>query len=49
MLKSTIMKVELDDGGKQTGEIKNVIKNNLVELNKVWKQPQGCSGKKMFL
>ena len=34
---------------QQMGEIKNDIKSNLVELNKVRKQPQGCSGKKMFL
>ena len=34
---------------QQTGEIKNNIKSNLVELNKVRKQPQRCSGKKMFL
>ena len=32
---------------QKTGEIKNNIKTNLVELNKVWKQR--CSGKKMFL
>ena len=34
---------------KQTNEIKkNNIKSNLVELNKVWKQPQRCYGKKRF-
>ena len=31
---------------KQTGEIKNNKQSNLVELNKVWKQPQRCPGKK---
>ena len=52
MFKSAIMKVELDDRGKhdkQTGEIKNNIKSNLIELNKVRKQPQRCSGKKNVL
>ena len=34
---------------QQTGEIKNNIKSNLVELNKVRKQPQRCSGKKDVL
>ena len=34
---------------QQTGKIKNNIESNLVELNKVWKQPQRCSGKKIFL
>ena len=34
---------------QQTGEIKNTIKSNLVELNKVRKQPQSCSGKKDVL
>ena len=34
---------------QQTGEIKNTIKGNLVELNKVRKQPQRCSGKKDVL
>ena len=31
---------------QQMGGIKNNIKGNLVELNKIWKQPQRCSGKK---
>ena len=47
------MEVELDDWGKHNKTtdvgIKNNIKSNLVELNKVRKQPQRCSGKKMFL
>ena len=34
---------------QQTGEIKNNKKSNLVELNKVWKQPQRCPGKKDVL
>ena len=34
---------------QQTGEIKNNIKSNLTELNKVWKQPQRCSEKKDVL
>ena len=34
---------------QQTGEIKNNIKGILVELNKVRKQPQRCSGKKDVL
>ena len=34
---------------QQTGEIKNNIKSNLVELNKVRKQPQRCSGKRDVL
>ena len=33
---------------QQTGKIKNK-KSNLVELNKVWKQPQRCCGKKDVL
>ena len=52
MFKSAIMEVELDDGGKhnkKTWEIKNTIKSNLVELKKVQKKPQRCSGKKMLL
>ena len=53
MFKSAILEVELDDGvsttKQQTGEIKNKIKGNLVELNKVRKQPHRFSGKKMFL
>ena len=54
MFKSAIMEVELDDGGKHDektdgGNCKHNIKSNLVELNKVRKQPQRCSGKKMFL
>ena len=48
------MKVELDDGDKHdkttdARKQEHNIKSNLVELNKVWKQPQRCSGKKMFL
>ena len=34
---------------QQTGEIKNNKKSNLVELNKVRKQPQRCPGKKDVL
>ena len=34
---------------KQIGEIKSNVKTNLVELNKVWKHPQRCSGKKDVL
>ena len=34
---------------KQTGEIKSNAKSNLVELNKVGKHPQRCSGKKDVL
>ena len=34
---------------QQTGEIKNNKKSNLVELNKVRKQPQRCLGKKDVL
>ena len=52
MFKSAIMEVELDDGGKHdktTDEKINNIKGNLVELNKVRKQPQRCSGKKDVL
>ena len=47
------MEVELDDWGKHNKTtdvgIKNNIKSNLVELNKVRKQPQRCSGKKDVL
>ena len=52
MSKSAIMEVELDDGGKHDktdGGIKNTINSNLVELNKVRKQTQRCSGKKDVL
>ena len=35
--------------GVNTREIKNNIKENLVELNKVRKQPQICSGKEDIL
>ena len=45
MFKSAIIEVELDDGGKHEkktdgGDWKHIIKSNLVELNKVRKQPQ---------
>ena len=54
MFKSAIVEVELDDVGKHDktrdgGKQKHNIKGNLVELNKVRKQPQKCSGKKTFL
>ena len=54
MFKSAIMEVELDDVGKHDktrdgGKQKHNIKGNLVELNKVRKQPQRCSGKKDVL
>ena len=34
---------------QQTGKIKNNKKSNLVELNKVRKQPQRCPGKEDVL
>ena len=34
---------------QQTGEIKNNIKSNLVELKKIGNQTQRCSGKKDVL
>ena len=40
---------EVNTTKQQTEEIKNNIKSNLVELNKVRKQPQRCSGKKDVL
>ena len=48
------MEVGLDDGGKHNkttdgGNEEHYIKGNLVELNKVRKQPQRCSGKKDVL
>ena len=48
------MEVELDDRGKHNkttdgGNQKHNEKSNLVELNKVRKQPQICPRKKMFL
>ena len=48
------MEVELNDGGKHDkiadeGNYKHNIKSNLVELSKVRKQPQRCSGKKDVL
>ena len=46
MFKSAIVEVEL---GINTWEIKNNIKGNLVELNKVRKQPRRCSGKEDVL
>ena len=51
MFKSAIVEVELDDGGKhdKTTQGKLKTKSNLVELNKVWKQPQRCCGKKDVL
>ena len=54
MFKSAIMGGELDDGGKHNKTTnrensKHNIKSNLVELNKVQKQPQRCSGKKDVL
>ena len=43
------MEVELDDGGKHDkttdGKLKTK-KSNLVDLNRVWKQPHKCPGKK---
>ena len=47
-----LWKLNLMTGGKhdkKTWEIKNTIKSNLVELKKVRKKPQRCSGKKMLL
>ena len=41
MFKAAITEVELDDQGKH--------RHNLAELNKVQKQPQRYSEKKMFL
>ena len=42
------MEFELDDGGKHDkttdGKLKTHVKSNLVELNKVCKQPQRCPG-----
>ena len=54
MFKSAIMGGELDDGGKHNKTTnrensKHNIKSNLVELNKVQKQPQGDFGKKYVL
>ena len=51
MFKSAITRVELDDRGKHDkttdgGNQKCNIKSNLVEVNKVQKQPQRCSLKK---
>ena len=48
MFKSTIMEVELD-GGVKHDKTKHYVKSNLVELNKVRKQLQRCSGKKDIL
>ena len=53
MFKSAIREVELDDGGKRDkttdGKLKTLKKSNLVELNRVWKQPHKCPGKKDIL
>ena len=54
MFNLAIMEVELDDRGKHDkitdgANSKHNIKSNIVELNKVQKQPQRCSGRKMFL
>ena len=54
MFKSGILEVGLDDGGKHDkttdgGNWKHNVKGNLIELNKVRKQPQRCSGKKDVL
>ena len=52
MFKLAIMELDLtrvNTTKQQMGEIKNNIKSNLVELNKVQKQPQRCSGKKDVL
>ena len=50
MFKSTIMEVELYDGGKHNshrqGKLKAQKKSNPVELNRVRKQPHKCPGKK---
>ena len=50
MFKSTIMEVEFDDRDKHDKnnrrEIKNTKKSNLVQLNRVRKQPHKCPGKK---
>ena len=53
MFKSAIKEVELDDGGKRDkttdrGNLKTQKKSNLVELNRVWKQPHKCPGKKRY-
>ena len=44
-----VLMIGVNTTKQQMGEIKNTIKSNLVEINKVRKQPQRCSGKKMFL